>query len=218
MKRLNRNHMQAAPRPARFRGLTLLELLLALAITAIVGLAMSTAMTATARGMTNAGDMRSALQRANVAYTRLQGYTMRSHALLQNDPKSGFVLWDNDENPGGRVNLSEIRVFWFDPALGELSVERLSLPEGWTQEMKDDYDEELSPGENFMAALKDERGFGYTQSEMISDGLAGWAIEFDESDPQMASRFRLQLTVQTSDGATSPVMMTFGLINHAAPR
>ena len=108
---------------ARTRGLTLLELLLALSVTAMVGLAMSTAMTATARGMTNAGDSRSALQRANVAYTRLRGYTIHSLSLLQHDPTKGFVLWGSDDYPGGKVNLSELRVFWFDAALGVISVE-----------------------------------------------------------------------------------------------
>ena len=127
--RMSQTH-EKSPRLG-IRGLTLLELLLALAITSIVGLAMSTAMTATAHGMTNAGDMRSALQRANVAYTRLRGYTMQSPALLQNDPGNGFVLWGDDHNPGGRINLSEIFVFWFDQDAGVLSVEQLSLPEGW---------------------------------------------------------------------------------------
>lgn len=218
MKRLMTNPLNGRSPRTRVRGLTLLELLLALAITAIVGLAMSTAMTATARGMTNAGDMRSALQRANVAYMRLRDFTTRSKALLQVDPNSGFVLWDNDENPGARVNLSEIRVFWYDAALGQMSVEWLTMPEGWTQEMKDDYDQEFSPGQNFMAVMNDERALGNTQSEMITDGLAGWAVEFEGSDPQLESRFRVRLTVQTSDGATSPVMMTFGLINHMVPR
>lgn len=200
------------------RGLTLLELLLAVAITAMIGMAMSTAMTATARGMVSAGDARSALQRAHVAYTRLRAYTSAARALLQCDPSRGFALWLDDSNPGGRVNLSELRCFWYDSAAGTITTERLNLPESWSDDIRERYDRALDPSADFLAALAAERAAGYTVQEPMVDGLAGWMLEYDGPDPQVDDRFRLTLRVLTTDNTDGPVLMTFGLINHTVPR
>jgi len=200
------------------RGLTLIELVIAIAITAIIGLAMSTAMSATARGMASAGDSRSALQRAHAAYVRIRAYTSSGLALLQNDPSRGFALWLDDSVPGGRVNLSELRCIWFDASTGMLSSERLVLPQGWTEDMRENYDRTLDPSSDFLSAMAAERAAGYTVQEILVDGLTGWLLETDGPDPQLEERIRLSLDVQTTDGTDGPVLMTFGLINHTVPR
>ncbi len=211
--------MPARRAPSRSRrALTLLELLLAVAITTIVGLAMATAMTATARGMTTAGDARSAVQRAHVAYVRLRSYTSQALALLQADPSRGFAVWLQDDVPANKVNLSELRCFWFDASAGTLSVELMALPDSWTPEMVEAHDIELDPDADFLAVMLDQRGLGYTQTEILTEGLDNLEIIFDGDDPKQSRRFRVALTIAATDSTENPVLMTFGLVNHQPPR
>jgi len=205
-------------RARRRAGLTLLELLLAVAITAVVGLAMATAMTATARGMTTAGDARSAVQRAHVAYVRLRSYTAQALALLQSDPSRGFAIWLNDDVPANSVNLSELRCFWFDPEAGTLTVERLSLPESWTEEMVEEHDVRLDADSDFLSAMLDQRSQGYTTQDVLTEGLDDLSLTFDGDDPTLSRRFRVALTIAATDATENPVLMTFGLVNHQPPR
>jgi type II secretory pathway pseudopilin PulG len=204
--------------PGRPSGLTLLELLLAVSITSLVGLAMATVMTAAARGMTSAGDTRSALQRAHAAYSRLRTYTDTGLCLLQNDPARGFVLWLNDERLNGKVNLSELRVFWFSPQTGLLTVERVVFPEAWDAAKKEAADVKVNPAADLFAIMTDQRALGYTQTETVADGAIAFAIEAPTPAPADATRFRASLTTDAGHDGQAPVLMAFGLSNHQKPQ
>lgn len=206
------------PRLVAPRGLTLLELLLAVSITSLVGLAMATVMTAAARGMTSAGDARSALQRAHAAYSRLRMYTDTGLCLLQNDPARGFVLWLNDEKLNAKVNLTELRVFWFSPQTGLLTVERVVFPPAWDAAKQDDANVKVNPGADLFALMTDQRALGYTQTETIADGAIAFTVEAAAPAIAEATRFRATLTTDAGPDGQAPVLMAFGLANHQQPQ
>lgn len=199
-------------------GLSLLELLLAVAITSIIGLAMAMAMTAAARGMASAGDSRSALQRAHAGSVRLRSYVDPGRCLLQHDAARGFVLWLQDEKPGNTVNLTEMRVFWWDPAAGTITCERVVFPEAWPQDLKDSSDLVLSRGSNFFGAMLDERALGYTKTEVIADGTASASLAYTGASIEDSTRFRLTLKVDAGTDQDQTVLLAFGFSNHVVPR
>lgn len=204
--------------PERARGLTLLELLLAVSITSLVGLAMATVMTAAARGMTSAGDTRSALQRAHAAYSRLRIYTDTGLCLLQNDPERGFVMWLNDEKLNSKANLTELRVFWFTPQTGLLTAERVAFPQSWDDAKKDAANVKVNPAADLFAVMTDQRALGYTLTETVADGATAFLVESPTPDPADATRFRATLTTDAGQDGEAPVLMAFGLSNHQKPQ
>lgn len=213
------SHMRCPParRRGRRKGMTLLELLLAFAITAIIGLAMATVLTTAARGISGAGEARSALQRVHAAYVRTRAYTDSGLCLLGVDKDKGFAFWLHDETPGGRLNLLELRVFWWNTGDGTFIVERVKVPDAWAPELVAAYNIPVSSAADFFQVMLDQRSLGMTSAEVIADGLEIAALGFTGVDPQNAQRFRLTLTVATGPQTQEPVLMTFGLTNHTKP-
>ena len=201
----------------RRKGMTLLELLLAFSITALIGLAMATVMTAAARGMSGAGQARSALQRVHAAYIRTRAYTDSGLCLLSVDPTRGFAFWLHDETPGGRLNLLELRVFWWNNGDGTLTVERVQVPEAWAPELVAAYNIPIPSAANFFQIMLDQRSLGMTATETIADGLDNASLAFAGTTPMDVERFRMTLTVTTAPQTQEPVLMTFGLMNHTKP-
>jgi len=104
-------------------GLTLVELLLAVAITALIGGAISIVMTAAGQNLTRVSEVRSALQRAHATHARLRAYTDASFCILEEDSAQGVAVWLHDERTGGTINLSELRILWFNSKDEELVIE-----------------------------------------------------------------------------------------------
>lgn len=211
---MNRRYALSATRRG---GMTLVELLLAFSITVIIGMAMATVMTTAARGLSGAGEARSALQRVHAAYIRTRAYTDSGLCLLAVDQNQGFALWLDDNKPGGRINLLEIRVFWWNNGDGTLSVERVKTPNGWAPELVDAYNIPIPSDANFFQVMLDQRSIGMTSTEIIADGLENASVAFSEAAAQDSERFRMTLTVSTGFDMQEPVLMTFGLMNHTDP-
>lgn len=204
---------------ARRRGLTTLELLIAIAITSITGLAIATVLTATARGLTWSTESRSALQRAHAAYVRIRAYTESSLCLVDHLEDQGFAVWIEDSRPGGKVNLTEYRVFWFEPGDGTLVMERVVFPSTWTPEMVEAEDAAVSVGADFLMRMVEERAQGYTVREAIVDGVEGFGLDWSGATLEGAARFRLRLDVRSGQGVddVEEILMAFGLSNHRTP-
>ncbi|MDX2114080.1 MAG: hypothetical protein SFZ24_00485 [Planctomycetota bacterium] len=209
--------MRRSTAARRAAGLTLLELLLAVAITTMVGLAMTTVMTSVARGMTGIGDVRSALQRAHAAYVRLRAYTDPALCLLQHDPDKGFAIWLEDAAPGRTVNLREIRAFWFEPDQKTITVERVVFPEAWPEAMKAQFDAALTPQADFLFAIEAQRALGYTQRQTLVDGMSAFTLTHDDPAPQNAKSFTLELLADAGDQDPEPVFTLCSFPNHLAP-
>lgn len=199
-------------------GLTLLELLLAVSITAMVGLAMTTVMTSVARGLTSTKSERSALTRVHAAYVRLRAYTDPALCLLQHDATRGFAIWLEDSKPGATVNLREMRAFWFDPASGRLTAERVKFPAAWPPELQDSFDIDLSPGADFLAEMKTQRTLGYTSEQTITDQMNGFTLAFDNILTQKNRRFRLTFQAFAGDVGDKPVLTAYSFPDYLEPR
>lgn len=199
-------------------GLTLLELLLAVAVTAMAGLALTTALTATARSLSLTRDTRSALQRAHTLCVRMRAYTDAALCLLQHDAERGVAVWLHDENPGNSVNLSELRVFWFNEGEGTITVERVDFPEAWSAAIREDYDRVLPAGSDFFAVMTDERALGMTSTGVLADGASGVVLAMTDAVVQETGRFRLTADFAAGQDESQRVMMAFGLPNHRTPR
>ncbi len=215
--------MTAGPRPTRplrrCAGLTLLELTLSLIILALVGLGVASMLAMVGASASLARDNRSALQRTHAAQLRISAYANSALALLQEDPaRHAFVLWLNDDRPGGRVNLTELRAFILDTTTNELNVEWVVFPAAWSDNKKQKEDKEYGRNEDFLTRIEQKRAQGYTQTATISDGVLAMQVIAPGGKIYDATRFSLSLDVARGDNAPLRSMLTFGLPNHQQPR
>lgn len=199
--------------------MTLVELLVALSISAVIALAIAAVTTSIARGMESMNSARSALQRTVAAHARLRAYVNPSRCFLDADPQRGFVLWLGDTRANDRVNLSEIRVFWFDPEdpSGDLTVEWAAFPEDWDEQTVANADVELTGVDDFFEAMETLRGMGHTGTAVLADRLASVGVSHSAQSLQDADRVRVSLGVETGEDEAREVLMAFGLSGHAAP-
>ncbi|MBL8746155.1 MAG: hypothetical protein JNK58_07345 [Phycisphaerae bacterium] len=203
--------------PARRRALTVLELLLATAITVIAGMALSAVLTTVARNITADTDSRSALTRAHAAYVRLRAYTEPALCLLQNDNQRGFALWLDDKKRSNTVNLREIRAVWTNNPDGTITVERVAFPDAWPKELQDDSDVALSSGADFLSEMLVQRKNGYTRSETLCDEVASAHLEHDTINPRDAAVFRFTLTMNDRSDHPPSVLTVHSFPNHLTP-
>jgi len=199
--------------------MTLLELLIALVITAVISLTIAAVTTAIARGMESVNEGRSALQRVVAAHTRLRTYIHPARCFLDVDASKGFVIWLSDTRANGRVNLSEIRVFWFDPAspAGDLSVEWAQFPEAWDEQTIAGADTELTSVDDYFAAMESLRSQGHTGSAILADRVESVEVSCDTQTVVEATRVRLSMEVDGGDSDPSEILMAFGMTGHVVP-
>ena len=125
------------------RGLSLLELILALSVTAIVALAITGMMGAVSTGVEGRRDTRSVLVLANAAASRLSSYVAPSCCILSVGG-SDITLWFNDSRESDTVHATEIRWLTFDSEAGTLAVNYVEFPSAWSKAACDLADEEYA--------------------------------------------------------------------------
>jgi prepilin-type N-terminal cleavage/methylation domain-containing protein len=206
--------MTQSSRPTR-RGLTLLELMLALVITALIAGAISGMMSAVTAGVSTRRDNRSTMVGASAAAARLSAYVAPSHCILD---VSGphLILWLDDTRESGTVHATEIRWLIFNAGAGTLEVRFVSFPPEWTQAAKDLEDVEYGSSSNWMSVLSTYQSKGWVASMPLIDGLDSVTISTDEVDPMDSRHVSFRLGFATTEG-TMDVCVAATTRLHQAP-
>ena len=109
------------------RGFTLAELVLSLAITTVIGLAV----TGVAAGVSNFNQRAEAyyecLQNGRVAAGKLEAM-MRPALLITAASGDNVVVWTDDHTDPGRINVSEIAKIYLDTTTGQLMLRTTVFP------------------------------------------------------------------------------------------
>ena len=210
------------PSPRR-RGLTTLELLVALAITSVTGLGVAAVITSVARGITVMNETRGVMQRAHAAHLRLRSYADPALCLLQTDSR-GLALWLHDDRANGQVNLSELRIVWFEPAEsdddeigGELVLERVDWPESMDEAAIEAADIVLTPADDMFRAMELARSLGYTTRQALADGVSSFSSTYTAATPRESVRFTATLALASAGSDVEEVLISFGLPSHEPP-
>ena len=182
------------------RGLSLLELLLALSITAMVATAVSAMMSAVITGVSTRRDSRSLMVRANAAQTRLAAYITPSRAVLDSDG-STLVLWLEDARDGGTVHATEVRWLKHDASKGTIDVCFVDFPDAWQQTAKDLADRQYVRDADWMAVLNSYNSNGWVSSLTLVDGLERLTVRLDAAEPLDSRHVDYELDFTTSGGS-----------------
>jgi hypothetical protein len=191
--------------------------MLALAITGMIGVGIASTMTMVAAGARGERDGRSAILRTHAVGVRLHAYLDSSLCVLQHDPARGVALWLQDPGGEGAVNLSEIRVIWWDETNRRLSVERLDMPEEWPVLLKATYDAAVPAGSDFFAVMLAQRDAGVTKEQTLMESVQSFSASFNDADIQASTRMDLALGEEVEEIGVFQALLTFSLNDHRRP-
>ena len=180
----------ARSRLVRCRGLTLVELMMALGIVALIGATIAGMLSAVAYGTDEDSDVRQLVARQKMVSMRIDAALRGSQQVLdagQTADLAWVVLWGRDLDENGAPSLLEIRLLEYDANANTLS--SYTAPDGTTDvlyTLTDDFD-------TITAAL---RGTADFPEERWANDAVGLTVSLDTGDPQTARlvSYRLSLT------------------------
>jgi len=207
-------HHDALQRRAR-RGLTLIELMLAMTITVMVAGAMSGMMSAVSTGVLDRKDSRSNMIRSHAAESKLSAYVSPSRAIWEVSASS-LTIWFNDQRSGGTIHANEIRWIFYDATKKTIEVHFIKLPDEWTQTAKDLYNVEFSKSMSSATVYAKYLAAGYMASLRLLDNVEGFSVSLNDSTALDADQVTFTLTFAGSDGPFV-VSVPTTIAHHQAP-
>lgn len=153
----------------RRRGLSLLELVLALAMTTLVATGVAGMLAGLGSGIAVGRDARTAMLATAASQRRITTELADHAAILESNPTRA-VLWVGDERPGGTVEASELT--WVSlEASDELVLERVVFPDDWSTLERAMADRRLAPGDDPWTTLGSMRTRGVIERTVLADAL-----------------------------------------------
>lgn len=200
----------------RRRGLTLVELMVALAITAVIASAIATMMQAFTVGVQSRRDSRETIIASAAAAQRLAAYISPSRAVL--DAHSGeaeLTLWFNDDRAGSKVHATEIR--WIVlRADGVVELCFVDFPPDWTQAEQDLQDREYNAGQDWDRVYTHYKSSGWITSFPLVEGISKMSILLNDIQPTQAQHMELVLSFATNENAID-ICMGGTILLHEPP-
>jgi prepilin-type N-terminal cleavage/methylation domain-containing protein len=199
------------------RGLSMIELLMALAITGMVAAAISSMWSAISAGERSLRDNRAFTVRTYTAKNRITAYVARSRCVLFVDPMM-LVLWLEDSRESGTVHASELRWFIVDQTRGLLDVYFVKFPGGYDEVHKALRDEEYAGDADWETALGVYLSAGEVAKITLVDGLVGGTFHIDTPDALDAREVTVDLDFSTeSPDQVVSQSVTAAILAHAVP-
>ena len=200
--------------PSR-RGLTLLEFVLALAITAMVGAAVSAMLASVASGQRLRRDNHAYVIRTHVATSRLAAYVGPARCFLEAGG-GDLVVWINDSRESGTVHATEIRWLIFNPLEGTIDVHYVDLPDEWTEVTMGLEDLEYPLGTDWSSVLSSYQTKGLVSKLTLLDGLATVNVSIDQAAALDSRQVIYDLEFQT-EGEALPQTISATIFIHRPP-
>lgn len=173
------------------KGFTLLEMTMAVTITAITGLSVAGATFALSRAHQETEGFYQSLHTARSAMMRIQRTVQRAK-LITACSGPMLVLWFNDTDGNGRINADEVLVLVFDTAASEIRWCQKVFPDAVRAALN--VEVPLYDLVDATTVLSDVAGSAYAQTTV----LASDATDFNAAaspPPPLANRVDLRLSV-----------------------
>jgi Prokaryotic N-terminal methylation motif len=212
------NRTPRSPR-ARRRGLTLVELLIGLAITAITCAIMALLINATAVGTNTQNDGRRSLVRLQMVKAALEDELSNCRSILTSG-SNYLVYWIGDQPgavtlPNNAVNLSELRLLEIDSS-GNLNLWYCKFPAGTTNAAILAYDQTCAATTDFYALAVSLKGTTNWTSTTLATGATSMTTSLDSASP--TSAHYVHVIINLNDGLVSKsIVLGVNVANPGAP-
>ncbi len=180
------SHRLLSPHSHR-RALTFMELIIALAVTAIICGIMAILINSTAAGTASQNDGRRSLVRLQSIKSGLEDEFTNTRAILATGP-TYVVYWVGDQAgaptfPNNAVNYSELRLLEFDPTTGNLNLYKTKWPAGSTNPWIISTDATLAANSTWYATCQTLKTTNYYPAIPIATGVTALSISLDSATP-----------------------------------
>lgn len=192
-------------------GFTLVELMLAMAGTAFVALAIAMMMYSVSYGTDDRQDVRVQLVKDTVVTGRMSAAIRESKMILDSDDDY-LILWMHDNRSDGLPNLSEIRLIERDSESNELVSHQAVFSESLTAEQLTAADTQYALTSNFRAltnAIKDTQAF---PGEVWASQVTSLTCTLNHATTQSATAVEFQVAF-TLNGKTCTTLKVAALRN-----
>ncbi len=196
--------------------MTLIELMIALAITAMVAAAIAAMLIAVTDGERSRRDNRGYIVRTHAAKARLGAYIARCLRVLEVDG-SDTVVWLNDWRRSGTVHATELRWFIFDGPNDAIDVYYVDLPDAWTEFQRNLEDVEYSFTQDWFAVLSSYLTKGYVSKMTLVDGVGQVTVTTDEPAAVDSTEISFELRFSTSRGEDVIETVMIKILKYQAP-
>ena len=183
-------------RAARNRGLTLVELLIAVTITALVAAGVASMLVATTRGTSSRTDLRGLAVKHKTLAARLTA-SIRSSKMVLDSGSDFVVLWAHDERVNDLPNLSELQRIEWDNTNNEVRSYTTEFPGGWSEAQIEAADTQYDFTTDFDAettTLKTNQPDRFPAT-MWGTSVTALSFVVDDANPQLAGLVSFELTV-----------------------
>ncbi len=200
--------------------MTLVELVIALAITAIVAAVLAILINATAVGTNANQDGRRGLTRMQAIKAQLGDAFANARCILAVD-STHVVYWEGDVSgaptpANGAVNFSELRMLELDAATGNLNLYACQWPTGYSTASIIAADQTYAAGSDWLSAAQAAKLTGNFPGTLVASSVTGITACLDSASPTQARL--VQLRIDINDGSTPrSVIIGAALQSQAAP-
>jgi len=198
------------------RGLSLLEMILAIGITSIVGAAIAATMAAASTSLSSRDDGRQSAIRLATTQVRLGAYIAPSRCILEKSDTC-ITLWLEDSREGKTVHATEIRWIQFDEQRKELNVKFVSLPTEWSESMIDAADIECNSLTNYEMLLESFEAVDLIDSISLVDSMSSCIFWINNSNPIEATQISIRFSLESSFGETNDSIIDEAIRIHQTP-
>ncbi len=198
------------------RGLSLLEMILAIGITSIIGAAIASMMAAATNSLSSKDDGRQSAIRLATTHVRLGAYIAPSYCILDKG-NSFLTLWTDDSRESETVHASEIRWIRFNDSTNALTVQFVDFPDEWSQSMIDAADVECNSNTNYESLLAGLQSDDLIDSISLVDAMASCSFWINDSEPFAATRVCIRFSFASSLGETNDAIIDETIRIHHPP-
>ncbi len=179
------------------QGFTVIELLIAASLMAVVGVVLVGATIGFTNAYRNSQDYYHCLQSGRVNMFHLED-TVRKGLLVVYADEHALWVWREDTTGDGLMNLSETSLFTWDAARQELREYRLEYPAGWSAARRAIYDAEIpswyltSNSESLEGYFE---GSAFSRGIVLAEGVTEFTLQVTPESPH-AEFVAITMTVQ----------------------
>jgi prepilin-type N-terminal cleavage/methylation domain-containing protein len=221
---LDRSQLRRLPQsdcPTRRRGLTLVELVIGLAITAIVSAVLAILINATAVGTNSTQDGRRSLVKMQGIKAQLEDTIKNSNCVLATGTNY-ILLWTGDLNGAPTsvnraVNLSELRLIEVNTTTGNLNNYAVQWPANFTSGSIVAADTTYSASTTWYAACTTAKAGGYFVPITIATNVTGMTVSLDSATVTQARLVSLVITFTDAGTSSRNLMVGAGIRNLVTP-
>jgi prepilin-type N-terminal cleavage/methylation domain-containing protein len=184
----------------RPKGFTLIEILLAVIVTAVVGLCVVTVTGAMFSAMEASNDSYGCVQTGRVLTLRLSKLVRCAQLVTDvSDDASAMMIWEADRNGDRAINLTELIVISWDAQNEQLQQDKIEFPSNWSESVIAalDVNVPLSQARISSSTLMSYYAV-YGSTQPLADGITAFSVQTDVASP-MTEVLGVHLSVERKD-------------------